>query len=94
MKTKTTLQSIRQRCRLKVQTGGIFLAARFRGCYDAEDFAQLVREAGPDSLVFVRKTHKARHTGDLVWLVEFTVDLISDLYITGDITLKEWQATH
>ena len=90
MTTKKTLQAIRRRCSTKVSSDGIFLTARFRGCYDAEDFAQLVRETA-DSLVFVRKTHKARYTGDQVWLVHFTIDSVSDLYLTGAINLREWQ---
>jgi len=91
MTTKQTLQNIRRRCRNKVQEDGIYLTTRFRGRYDAEDFCNLVRSL-PESLVFVEKTHKARHTGDLVWKVAFTVDISADQYIAGRINLSTWES--
>ena len=85
---RAALKSLRSRARGKVYTDGIWLCVRFRGCYDANDFAGLVEAAG-GMVAENAKTRKARHTGDLVHRVVFSVDVDADLYIEGKLGLRE-----
>ena len=67
---------------------GIFLVHRFRIEDSARRLAQLVESL--DGLAIVQKTHKATHTGDLTWRVDFTIDLPGDHYVEKG---KPWPGT-
>ena len=88
---KSELQRIKARTinrygESKVREDGIFLTCRFRGENDARTFAELVRSSHPEAYVAeCRKTRKAQFTGDLTWLVTFTITTDADRYLQGFI---------
>ena len=82
----STLRALRATVRPRADRGrpglrpsGIFLVARFRIEDSARRLAELVDSL--DGVAHVAKTHKAKHTGDLTWRVDFTIDEDADLYI-------------
>jgi len=51
----------------------------FRGCYDAERFAALVRQTGAEPRC--EKFRRARHTGDRTWRVAWMPDPVDRAYL-------------
>ena len=77
----------------KCGKNGIFDWVRFREEYGAREFANRIKRADPDSVVFINKTHTARFTGDLTWRVEFAINPNVNAYIMRRATirqLREW----
>ncbi len=73
----------------KLQEDGIWLSVRFRTRQDAYRFADLVNAVhGQAVIMSVRKTRTARHTGDLTWIVDFTITVNADNYLRGFIDLR------
>ena len=92
-----TLRAVRRRSRGKliraepktaIDLTEARFSARFRGIYDALDFAALA-DAISLGGVEVRKTRKAQKAGDLVWRAEFTACVGVGRYLDGVSDLRE-----
>ena len=95
-----TLRAVRRRTRGKliraepktaIDLTEARFSVRFRGIYDALDFAALA-DAISLGGVEVRKTRKAQRTGDLVWRAEFTASVGVARYLDGVSDLRETRA--
>lgn len=92
-----TLRAVRRRSRGKliraepktaIDLTEARFSVRFRGIYDALDFAALADVISLGA-VEVRKTRKAQRTGDLVWRAEFTACAGVARYLDGVSDLRE-----
>jgi len=98
--TEKTLSELRKTVKESVRVNGIFLVARFRYEPSAKWVAETVKELGGTASVrkygkmsrtTVQGPHGPYKTFTKDWVVEFTVGIEADQYLTGRVNMRGYR---